>query len=392
MDKTKVLLVVLVVLVSVSFVAVLSSGDRDVPIRVEGNEEFASLADSEGWDGDGSADDPWVIEDYEIDGSDHGYGIYIGNVTDHFIIRGCHVYNSSGGVGEYYDNSEIYIYNSRNGLIEDNTLTNRIGHTINIVDSENIDLVDNEVIGETVIDYEGFGINIADSRGINVTGNHVEGHWEVPTVEHGVFIEGSRGVIIQDNHIEGNDHYGIGLLRSDKNVVKGNTLKNNSWGIYLEISDSNELVENILFDNGYGVFLEKSEEDIYSKNNSIYHNDFVRNGDAAWDSYGTVEDDHNRWDNGTLGNYWSDYKRDYPDAEEENEIWDTPYEIKGREEEHRSKDRFPAVEPMWYEGEDPDEPAGTHPVWWVVFGVIALLIVLRAAFWVRARLGVKVEK
>ncbi|MFO8109268.1 MAG: hypothetical protein R6U17_01905 [Thermoplasmata archaeon] len=37
------------------------------PIRIDGDSDFASQAAQEGWPGDGSTENPYVIEGYEID-------------------------------------------------------------------------------------------------------------------------------------------------------------------------------------------------------------------------------------------------------------------------------------------------------------------------------------
>ncbi|MGM0405658.1 MAG: right-handed parallel beta-helix repeat-containing protein [Thermoplasmatota archaeon] len=366
MDKTKVWLVVLVVLVSVSFVAVLSSGNGDVPIRVDGNEEFASLADEEGWEGDGSAGDPWIIEGVVIDASEQGYGVYIGNVTDHFVVRGCHIHNATGRIEQYFENSGIYIYNSENGTVVDNVVVDNMWH----------------------------GIYIVDSHDINVSSNDIEGNLMMETVDHGVSVFNSDNVTVYDNQIGWHDGTGVDIEGSDDCEVDGNWFEENSFGVYLESSSHNEVHNNVFLKNGWGVYIEEmdeNEEEEYepSQFNMIHHNDFIRNGHPAWDSYGI--EGENQWDDGETGNYWSDYRRLYPDAEE-NGVWDTPYHILGTGVDDRSVDRYPVVEPMWYEEEDADEPAGTHPVWWVVFGLIVLLILLRAAFWVRAKVGVKVER
>ncbi len=368
MDKTKVVLVVLVVLVSVSFVAILSSGEEvDSPIRIDGNEEFASLAEERGWQGDGSAGDPWVIEGEVIDGREHGYGVYIGNVTDHFVVRGSHVHNATGRIDPYFENTGIYIYNSENGTIVDNFVVDNVWH----------------------------GIYIVESHNINVSSNRIEGNLLRETVDQGVNLVNSDNITVYDNQIGWHDGTGVGIDGSDYFEVVGNWFEENSFGVYIESSSYNEVHNNVFLRNGWGVYIEKMDENeeeeyIRSEFNRIHHNDFVRNGHPAWDSYGI--EGENQWDNGEAGNYWSDYRRLYPDAEEDDGIWDNPYHILGTGVEDRSVDRYPVVEPMIYEEEDADEPAGTHPVWWTVFGLIALMILLRAAFWVRAKLGVKVER
>lgn len=96
------------------------------PIRIKGNEDFAEKAEENGWSGDGSEDDPYVIEGYEIKGGGDGYGIYIGNVTDFFVIRNLYVHNITGSQTNasrrpsYLGDGWIILYNSQNGQIEQN--------------------------------------------------------------------------------------------------------------------------------------------------------------------------------------------------------------------------------------------------------------------------------
>jgi len=63
----------------------------------------------------------------------------------------------------------------------------------------------------------------------------------------------------------------------------------------------------------------------YSSSNIIYHNNFINNGENAYDEC------NNTWDDGKYGNYWSDYKLRYPFALRIwlKGIWNTPYEIPG---------------------------------------------------------------
>ncbi len=65
-------------------------------IRINSDAEFAQIAQQEGWPGDGSESNPYIIEGYEIDAQGVGNCIYIGNTTVHFIIRNCYLH------GAYY--------------------------------------------------------------------------------------------------------------------------------------------------------------------------------------------------------------------------------------------------------------------------------------------------
>jgi len=117
--------------------------ERD-PIRIDSDDDFEDQAEDENWPGDGSQEDPYIIEEYQIGGGDHGYAIYIGNVSDHFTVRNCVLYNSSGNNHEFFENTGLYLFNTVNGRLENNTLIdNQNGITTR--SSENTVIIDNEV-------------------------------------------------------------------------------------------------------------------------------------------------------------------------------------------------------------------------------------------------------
>lgn len=49
------------------------------------------------------------------------------------------------------------------------------------------------------------------------------------------------------------------------------------------------------------------------------------------------------WDNGTVGNYWGDYRENYPNATQEDTlgIWNTPYTIN-----NNNTDQYPLMQPV----------------------------------------------
>jgi len=64
------------------------------PIRINGNENFTTANGVTG--GNGTEIDPWLIEGWDISGLGFGYCIYIGNTTDHFVIRNCKIHDARG--------------------------------------------------------------------------------------------------------------------------------------------------------------------------------------------------------------------------------------------------------------------------------------------------------
>jgi parallel beta-helix repeat protein len=182
----------------------------------------------------------------------------------------------------------------------------------------------------------------------------------------GILLAYTKGSVIENNTVSDNDD-GIYLSSSCDNTITGNNASNNGEGISLMYSSNNILTNNTASANNHGIYLEDSSNNIltsntvcynrhyairfrYSSTNKIYLNNFISNDDNVY-----FYDSTNIWNsseeityiyNGSthinyLGNYWSDYKEKYPDAEEINGygIWDTPYSIDG------DKDNYPLVRP-----------------------------------------------
>jgi len=112
-----------------------SPGFGDTPhgtIYINGNSDLASAANG---GGDGSASNPYIIENYAISAASAN-GIDIRNTTAYFIVRNCLVENG----GDSY--SGIYLENVINGRIENNTCSNN-NEGISLEESDNNTLTNN---------------------------------------------------------------------------------------------------------------------------------------------------------------------------------------------------------------------------------------------------------
>ncbi len=95
--------------------------------------------------------------------------------------------------------------------------------------------------------------------------------------------------------------------------------------------------------------------------------------DAPW----LLEPSVNTWDDGKEGNYWSDYKERYSDANEVDAsgVWDTPYVI-----DENNQDNYPLIDPAVIP-ELPDEDElipNTDPFPTIIIAATLALIVLLA--------------
>jgi parallel beta-helix repeat protein len=134
--------------------------------------------------------------------------------------------------------------------------------------------VSGNTVSDNIIMHNGNGIVLADSSYNNITRNYIAANQFFGIVMQ-LFDSGCFNNTITLNMLDGNTHQGIHVEDSYNTLIFMNNITNN-------------LVN--------GIFLRRSV------GNVIYENNFVNNTVNA-DSTGCF----NIWDNGTTGNFWSDY-------------------------------------------------------------------------------------
>jgi parallel beta-helix repeat protein len=163
-----------------------------------------------------------------------------------------------------------------------------------------------------------FGISLWATSNVTVANNTIKktgnGILALDQSTAGINVEGGGSNIITQNNLVDN-YNAMSFLQTQNNLIIGNKITSNS-NPYVSVSA-------VMF--------------WHSSNNTIYHNNFVNNAAQAGDS-----DSVNVWDNGYPdgGNYWSDYKARYPNANEidSSRIADTPYVI-----DSQNMDRYPLM-------------------------------------------------
>lgn len=157
------------------------------------------------------------------------------------------------------------------------------------------------LIGEnkstTIIDGEGTGIvirsNVSD---VEIRGFTIQNGGDFPY--SGVVVGSCINNTIRDNIIR-NNAYSLTLIGSNGCSIINSLITNCSWaGIQIKDSSNNDIYENTITYNSYGVWITSQS----SLNNTLYHNNFIDNLSPP-QSFGL----NTTWDNGTEGNYWSDY-------------------------------------------------------------------------------------
>jgi parallel beta-helix repeat protein len=202
--------------------------------------------------------------------------------------------------------------------------------------------------GIKIIDEYGHIQGVSYSRNINISSCTIKGN------SRGIVTEGT-GSFIFNNSISGNEFEGIRFSRSLGNKVSNNIITGSNLGIFASYSHWNEIMESLIIGNGMGIGMDHSVENQIIKNTfkenhvtaielnicsnyKIYRNNFINNINprekglqVSLPGIGTKDNiaAPNEWDNGSEGNYWSDYKTRYPNATESGSsgIGDTPFFI-----------------------------------------------------------------
>ncbi|MBI5000380.1 MAG: right-handed parallel beta-helix repeat-containing protein [Euryarchaeota archaeon] len=324
------------------------------PIRINSDAEFASMAASEGWNGSGAQGNPYIIENYDINGTGYSYCIYVGNTTVYYVIRNCNLHHANGiDVWPYFYNSGLMINNGTNAIVEitNASYNNLVGLYTSY--SSNIsfnncsawsndygicaELSSDVTFTNNTASSNYYGLLFSSSNRCTMTMNY--GSSNAGMVDsYGICIFlGSNNTLI-GNTADANLGNGIWIYSSSDNQIINDTISNNQGGIYLFSSNRTVLVNNTVSTNNYGISVS------VSNNNTIYHNNIINNTNQSFD------DRNDNWWNApypTCGNYWSNYTGiDVMSGPGQNisgadGIGDTPFII-----DADSRDNYPLMAPF----------------------------------------------
>jgi len=328
----------------------------------------------------------------DVNSTRNGFGLKIkGSSSDIFVSNSSFCQNN-GGIG--LGGSFIYVFNnsiSHNGcgigvycfqsIIEKNTITyNLLGVHGGYSDPElplQVTYLDNNIsynagigmffdcspghnIINNTIAYNGYDPDalslgfppdiipaagiwaICESNYVDIINNTITHNYE-----KGIHLSASFPSRVLYNNISNNFGYGIntqGININYQRVISDNLITyNTKSGIVLGLNNkycsNTDIYFNIIRDNQeYGIFCNQSSGHLDFLN-VVHHNNLINNtlGNAYDESMDT-----NLWDDTGEGNYWYDYEIRYPDANNDDNIWDTPYEIMGGD----NMDRYPLLN-LW---------------------------------------------
>ena len=259
--------------------------------------------------------------------------------------------------------ANIELYFSQNNTIINNTITDALSYgvslswssnnTINgnyfasVLDPIDVDYNQNVISGNNMVNCDQ-GVRVLGSGNIvfgnNMTFADLGYHVQASDFMTGIVVDGSNNTVYR-NIITG---YALAGISVDSG---GNAILSNGTPIPGE-GFNNTFFENIIAYNKYGVLVGPEGYNAVD-NNTIYHNDFINNyQNILVSSPDSVESNAgiayytNFWDNGSEGNFYSDYAQKYPSALESGSsgIMNIPYSINS----HNS-DPYPLAQPYMHE-------------------------------------------
>ena len=200
------------------------------PISINGNDDFINQAAVEGWMGDGSELNPYIIERLNISG-----------LSDVFIeIRSTEV---------FFQISSCLLKGGRYGIYLQNV--------------SNVQIINNTIIDSS------FGLWIDSSENVLILNNNI-----TESSQWGVWLDSCNNSIVSNNIINNNSEYGIHLEYSWNSTVVNNMVFDNRRGISFASCKNNFIQNNQVCTNGDGI------EVGYSMNNYIYGNQVYNNSDG----------------------------------------------------------------------------------------------------------------
>ncbi|MBD3159379.1 MAG: hypothetical protein GF309_11365 [Candidatus Lokiarchaeota archaeon] len=223
------------------------------PIVISSNRDWIN----QGWPGNGTKNHPFLVHELDIETFSIGIGIY--NTTVYFMINECRISSL-----EPSQNPGILLSNVTHGVIRSCIAESR-KTALDVSNASSCYLIENEAYNNLA---NGFKIVQSDNC---VLANNTS----VDNADDGFYLSGENCVVTNCAAVDNGDD-----------------------GFHIVFSDNCTLKENRAMRNGNtGVAVAGEESNLIYLNRLGYNND----------TNGSDRGGGSQWDNGTHGNFWSDY-------------------------------------------------------------------------------------
>ena len=260
------------------------------------------------------------------------------NLTNNYFSYSINVEGSSNTIKQNsFD--ELTLQSTTHNTIESNTF-----HYLKLFSSHSNIISKNNIS----VSYSSFAVEVHNSNGNNFDSNYITG-LELSNSNDNVFVKNN----ITSRIISLMDDYEIDISELDPTAPSCYSIatENSSNNLFYFNSIANVIINDQL-----------------SQDNMFYANAFV--GPALNDGIVRISQlkiNNNYWDNGSIGNYWSDYLTKYPNASEigNSGIGNTPYVVNPSHSEFDPIayiDHYPLVQPFSEDVSGEPEPFPVVPV------------------------------
>ncbi len=248
-----------------------------------------------------------------LTGNGTNYAIKFNSGVSNVLIKNCNVRGYLGGF--YLDsgnNNNVIVNNTANNnangffayLNKNNTFLN---NTANNNSNSGIFLHSNSgniLSGNTANDNRVVGIRLYGSANNSLLDNTVNNNFRgIGLEQEAAFGKVSANNLLARNIVKNNSNSGILL---SENSTRNNSLSNNlveannPVGIHISGASNNMFSGNVFLNNPDGILLS-----YFATGNIFWQNNFTRGiSDNVWE---TGEVSGNSWNQGSVGNYWSDF-------------------------------------------------------------------------------------
>ncbi|MHA2143359.1 MAG: right-handed parallel beta-helix repeat-containing protein, partial [Candidatus Thorarchaeota archaeon] len=220
---------------------------------------------SQGWPGNGTIDNPYILEGYAINASQSLSGICLSieDTRSFFIVKDCFFH-----LGEY----GVQLDNVTNGRIEHNEF-DELEFGVILISGSNHNTIDSNTLVGRISSNSRNGINIHKADFVTISNNTVTGYWL-----WGIYLNGNKNNTISSNTMLGTVSINVGIWMRDVSnaTLFNNTCIDTDTGIYLDASSSfpsGRCVNNVFLNNtctgaGWGISLGRCNSSIIMNNNA----------------------------------------------------------------------------------------------------------------------------
>lgn len=227
-------------------------------IKIIGNDGARDIAEAMNWSGNGTHDNPYIIEGETFNGS---YTLEIASTTAYFIVRSNAFVNGSD-VGSFRF--------ARNIVFKDNYIHNSSANAIEFSNCYDIQVRDNRFVNEPQDPNRGVGFNLWRCENFTIDNN------TLANADYPCSFRDTKKTVLSNCTIYNNSENGIEFLECSDILVRDNRVENHTgdypdgFGILVEDSDAFGVINNTFYMNMIGIRFLRSTNVEFTNNTGRY--------------------------------------------------------------------------------------------------------------------------